>query len=69
MPTTATVPPLRSFTLLIGPSSRTMYWVVNHSLPAASCEMLATALMSTPWARVKMTVSPGAVPPSSSPAR
>src|SRR5262249_47549091 len=35
IPTTATVPPLRSLALLIGPSSLTMYCVVNHSLPAA----------------------------------
>src|SRR5438067_6050915 len=63
------VPPFRSFAVLIGPSSFTMYVVLNHCGPAASRQMLATTFMSTPCARAKITASPGAVPPSSSPAR
>src|SRR4051812_2710641 len=51
MPTTASVPPLRSFTDLIGPSSFTMYCVVKMPGPEASRQMLATIFMSTPCAR------------------
>ena len=69
MPTTAMVPPFKSFTARIGPSSFTMYVVLNQSLPAASRQMLATIFMSTPCARAKITARPGAVPASSSPAR
>src|SRR5438067_8829787 len=63
------VPPFRSLAVLIGPSSFTMYVVLNHCDPAASWQMLATTFMSTPCARAKITARPGAVPASSSPAR
>ena len=49
------VPPFRSLTDLIGPSSFTMYCVVKMPGPAASRQMLATIFMSTPWARAKIT--------------